>query len=65
MNYMYDRLELLANKQAIYNSADAIFDILINDENLDDSERLMAIELAMAKVNYKLYNISGDGEKGE
>lgn len=63
MNYMYDRLELLKNKEAIYSSADAIFDILMNDENLDDSERLMSIELAMAKLNYKLYNISGDGDK--
>ena len=30
------------------------------DEKLDNSEKLMTIELAMAKLNYDLYNVSGD-----
>ena len=63
MNYMLDKINLLENKQAILDGADKIVELLKNDKNLDDSERLMTIELAVAKLNYDLYNISGDNEK--
>ena len=33
------------------------------NEKLDKSEKLMTIELAMAKLNYELYNISGDSKE--
>ncbi len=60
MNYMLDKINLLDNKDEIIEIADKIFNLLIDDEKLNNSEKLMTIELAMAKINYKLYNISGD-----
>ncbi len=62
MKYMLDKIELLEKKDEIISLADKIFDLLIQDKNLDESEKLMTIELAMAKVNYELYHISGDGD---
>ena len=62
MNYMLDKINLLENKDNIIGTADQIFDILMDNENLDDSEKLMTIELAMAKINFVLYKISGDAE---
>ena len=60
MNYMLDKINLLENKDSIITVAEKIVEMLKNDENLDDSEKLMTIELAVAKLNYDLYNISGD-----
>ena len=60
MNYMLDKINLLENKDNIITVAEKIVEMLKNDENLDDSEKLMTIELAVAKLNYDLYNISGD-----
>lgn len=60
MNYMLDKINLLDNKDAILDGADKIFELLMTDEKLDKSEKLMTIELAMAKLNYELYQISGD-----
>lgn len=60
MNYMLDKINLLDNKEVIISSADKILEMLMEDKNLNDSEKLMAIELAVAKLNYELYNISGD-----
>ncbi len=63
MNYMLDKIELLENKEAILNGAEEIINSLLENEKLDKSEKLMTIELAMAKLNYKLYNISGDSKE--
>lgn len=60
MNYMLDKINLLENKDNIIEVAEKIVEMLKNNENLDDSEKLMTIELAVAKLNYDLYNISGD-----
>ncbi len=60
MNYMLEKLEKLENKDAILNAGYKIVDDLLKNSNLNDSEKLMAIELAMAKLNYELYHISGD-----
>lgn len=60
MNYMLDKINLLENKDNIIGVAEKIVEMLKNNENLDDSEKLMTIELAVAKLNYDLYNISGD-----
>ena len=60
MNYMLDKINLLDNKDEIIKSTDEIVDLLKNNEKLNDSEKLMAIELAVCKLNYALYNISGD-----
>ena len=60
MNYMLENLEKLENKDAILNAGYKIVDDLLKNSNLNDSEKLMAIELAMAKLNYELYHISGD-----
>lgn len=60
MNYMMDKINLLENKDAIIQSAQEIVKMLKQNENLNDSEKLMAIELAIAQLNYDLYHISGD-----
>lgn len=57
---MLEKLEKLENKDAILNAGYKIVDDLLKNSNLNDSEKLMAIELAMAKLNYELYHISGD-----
>lgn len=63
MNYMLDKINVLENKEAILKGAEEIVNNLLNNEKLDKSEKLMTIELAMAELNYKLYNISGDNEE--
>ena len=60
MNYMLDKINLLKNKDEIINSAEKVVKELIDNKKLDTSEKLMTIELAIAKLNYILYNISGD-----
>ena len=60
MNYMMDKINLHKNKDEIIKIAEEIVKLLEDDEKLDDSEKLMTIELAMAKLNYDLYNVSGD-----
>ena len=60
MNYMLDKIKLLKNKDEIINSAEKVVKELIDNQKLDNSEKLMTIELAIAKLNYILYNISGD-----
>lgn len=60
MNYMLDKINLLDNKNEIISVANEIVKLLKEDENLDNSEKLMTIELAMAQLNYDLYKISGD-----
>ncbi len=60
MNYMMDKINLLDNKDEIINAAEKIVGFLKENNKLDDQERLMTIELAVAKLNYDLYNISGD-----
>ena len=59
MNYMLDKINILENKDAILNGADEIVTSLLDNEKLDKSEKLMTIELAMAKLNYgsELYQI--------
>ena len=60
MKYMLDKINLLKNKDEIINSAEKVVKELIDNKKLDNSEKLMTIELAIAKLNYILYNISGD-----
>lgn len=60
MNYMLDKINLLENKDEIINTAKEIVKSLEENKNLDDSEKLMTIELAVAQLNYDLYHISGD-----
>lgn len=64
MNYMLDKIELLDKKEDILRGADKIVTELLDNEKLNDSEKLMTIELAMAKLNYELYHISGDNKEG-
>lgn len=63
MNYMMDKINLLENKNAIIDGAEEIVELLLNNKKLDNSEKLMTIELALAKINYELYHISGDEDK--
>lgn len=63
MNYMMDKINLLENKDTIIDGAEEIVKLLLDNKKLDDSERLMTIELAVAKLNYELYHISGDPEE--
>ena len=57
MDYMLDKINLLENKDNIIKVADDIYKLLMENPNLDDSEKLMTIELAVAKVNYNLYKM--------
>jgi len=59
---MMDKINLHENKDEIIKVAEKIVKLLEEDENLDDSEKLMTIELAVARINYDLYHISGDSE---
>lgn len=63
MKYMMDKINVYENKEAIIKRAEKIVEELKNDSKLNDSEKLMTIELAMALLNYDLYKISGDSEK--
>ena len=54
------KVDKLEKKDVILGAGDKIVEELINNKDLDDSERLMAIEYAVAKLNNILYNISGD-----
>lgn len=60
MNYMMDKIVLHKNKEEIMKVADELIKVLMDDKKLDNSEKLMTIELAMANLNYDLYNVSGD-----
>ena len=60
MNYMMDKIVLHKNKEEIMKVAVELIKVLMDDKKLDNSEKLMTIELAMAKLNYDLYNVSGD-----
>lgn len=59
---MLDKINLLENKDEIIGGADKIVKFLQENDKLDNSEKLMAIELAVAQLNYELYHISGDSK---
>ncbi len=63
MNYMMDKINLHKNKDEIIKIAEEIVRLLEDDEKLDNSEKLMTIELAVARINYDLYHISGDSDE--
>lgn len=63
MKYMMDKINVYEKKNEVIDSAKKIVELLESDDRLNDSEKLMAIELAMALLNHDLYNISGDVEK--
>ncbi len=60
MNYMMDKIVLHKNKEEIIKVADELIKVLMDDDKLDNSEKIMTIELAMTKLNYDLYKVSGD-----
>ena len=62
MKYMMEKIELHENKENIIKIADDIVKLLMESKELDNSEKLMTIELALAKLNYDLYKISGDSK---
>ena len=57
---MMDKIVWRGKKEEIMKVADELIKVLMDDKKLDNSEKLMTIELAMAKLNYDLYNVSGD-----
>ena len=59
---MMDKIEIYPKKKEIIKISNEILKLLKENKNLDDSEKLMTIELAMAQLNYDLYKISGDNE---
>lgn len=63
MKYMLDKIEVHESKEKIICMSDKIVEMLLECDYLNDSEKLMAIELALASINYNLYKISGDGDK--
>ena len=60
MKYMMDKIEVYPKKEEIKKVSNMILKLLKENNELNDSEKLMTIELAVAKLNYDLYNISGD-----
>lgn len=60
MNYMMDKINVLDNKDEIVGMAKKIVEELKMNKKLNDSEKLMSIELAVALLNFDLYKISGD-----
>lgn len=62
MNYMLDKINLLDNKDEIIKSSEEIVKLLLENNNLNNSEKLMTVELAVAKINFELFNISGDNK---
>ena len=63
MKYMLDKVEVHENKEEIIKTSNAIIKCLKDNKNLNESEMLMTIELALAQLNYDLYKISGDNDK--
>ena len=55
MNYMLDKINLLENKDSIINSAEKIVEMLKNDKNLNDSEKLMAIVVIKIDRTYLFF----------
>lgn len=64
MNYMMDKINVLENKDEIVGMAMKFVKELKMNKKLNDSEKLMSIELAMALLNFDLYKISGDMQDG-
>ena len=62
MKYMLDKIEVHHKKEEIIKTSNEILNLLKENNNLDNSEKLMTIELAVAQLNYDLYKISGDGD---
>ena len=62
MNYMLDKINKLPNQDVIKKAAEKIVKQLKSNKDLNNSEKLLAIELAVAQLNYDLYNISGDNK---
>ena len=59
---MMEKIELHPNKDKIIEKANEIIKILMESRELNNSEKIMTIELAVAQLNYDLYKISGDNE---
>ncbi len=60
MKYMMDKIEVHEKKDEIIKTSNEILKLLKSNNNLNDSEKIMTIELAIAQLNYDLYGISGD-----
>ena len=60
MNYMLDKLKVHPNGEKIIDMAYDIVDKIKEDERFNDSEKLLIVDLILAKINYDLFKISGD-----
>ncbi len=63
MKYMMEKIEVYPKKEEIIKVSNEILKLLKENDILDDSEKLMTIELAIAQLNYDLYKVSGDNDK--
>lgn len=63
MKYMWDKINVYEKKDEIIKTANEMLKVLRDNKNLNESEMLMTIELALAQLNYDLYKISGDNDK--
>lgn len=63
MKYMLEKIEVHEKKEEILKTSNEILKLLKENKNLNESEMLMTIELAIAQLNYDLYKISGDNDK--
>ena len=58
MDYMMDKINLHSNKDEIVNMANKVVKMIKEDKKLDDSEKIMTMELANALLNKNLYKSS-------
>lgn len=60
MNYMLDKIKIHPKGEEIIKTAYEIAEQIKKDEKFNDSEKLLVVDLVLAKINYDLFKISGD-----
>ena len=62
MNYMLDKLKLHPKGEEIIKVAFEIAEKIENDDRFLNNEKLLLMDMIVAKINYYLYKISGDSK---
>lgn len=62
MNYMLDKLKLHPKGEEIIKVAFEIAEKIESDDRFLANEKLLLMDMIVAKINYDLYKISGDSK---
>lgn len=62
MNFMVDKLKLHPKGEEILKVAFEMAEKIENDNRFNKSEKLLLIDMIITKINYDLFNISGDSK---